>query len=78
MEDTEKYYRTILATDNNRFEGLLNVCGFKPVCVKCYYFNPRIYNPELAYRCYVLGSCPAISLSEELQNYLDRKYLESL
>lgn len=58
----------IASVDNGRFLPLFRACnGFREVCFKCGYFDPR---ERAHYRCHVMGSCPAASLSPRVIQYV--------
>lgn len=58
----------IAAVDGGRFTKLFRACGsFTETCFNCNYFDPR---QRSAYRCHVMGSCPAASLEKRVIQYV--------
>ena len=35
-----------------------HIIEVKPECLKCSYYNPKV---QVAYKCYIKGTCPAYS-----------------
>lgn len=58
--------------DGGRFVGIIDAIDVKEICGNCYYFNKSVDRGS-AYKCRVLGSCPAATLSYELQSYIATK-----
>lgn len=43
------------------------------ICFKCWYINPE---EKDGYKCRVMGSCPAVDLSDKVQEEILKKYKE--
>lgn len=54
------------AIDDGRFERVLSALDVRDACAECKYMNPRA---KETFRCAVLGSCPAVTLSEKTLDY---------
>ena len=61
--------------DDGRYVELLKAVGLSPVCFKCSHFIPG--DPRKEYRCEVIGSCIAVTLSDEMKAYLLDKTKET-
>lgn len=59
----------VAAIDDGRFEAIAKL-DFSDSCRRC-----RTWTGEGAggYRCACLGSCPGVTLSEEMKDYIKRK-----
>ena len=63
----------VASIEKNRFADLAGLLDFEDNCLECNEFDSTL--PE-SFRCAMLGSCPGITLSEELKQYIIRKLIE--
>ena len=56
--------------DNGRFAKLIDAIDVTEECQQCFYLNPKVTDPGMGYRCRCVGSCIAVTLSNEVKSYL--------
>ena len=52
---------------DGRFSNLAEALDWKDECTDCRYMEPQAKN---RYRCAVLGTCPGVTLCDELKEYI--------
>ena len=63
----------VASIDKNRFSDLAGLLDFQDCCLECHVFDSVA---EDDYRCAMLGTCPGITLSEDIKQYIIRKLQE--